>query len=68
MFLLYMYYFSLGPSPTLKTKQAFADVMPWFNTTVGLNASEDELENGFKNHENDDEPDAMGWFGIPFGK
>ena len=63
-----MYYFILGPSPTLTTKQAFADVMPWFNTTVGLNASVDELENDFKNDENDDEPDAMGWFGIPFGK
>ena len=42
--------------------------MPWFNTTVGLNTtSDDELENDFKNDENDDEPDAMGWCGIPFG-
>ena len=42
--------------------------MPWFNTTVGLNTtSDDELENDFKNDENDDKPDAMGWCGIPFG-
>ena len=41
--------FTLGPSPTLTTKQAFADVMPWFKTTVDLNSSEDELENDFKN-------------------
>ena len=58
----------LGPSPTLTTKEAFADVMPWFNTTVGLSASDDELENDFKNDENDGDNDGMGWCGIPFGK
>jgi hypothetical protein len=52
----------------LTTKEAFADVMPWFNTTVGLGTSDVDLENEFKNDENDDELDDMGWCGIPFGK
>jgi hypothetical protein len=52
----------------LTTKLAFADVMPWFNTTVGLSTSDDELENVFKNDDNDDDFDQMGWCGIPFGK
>lgn len=59
--------FHLGPSPTLTTKEAFADVMPWFNTTVGLGTSDDEFENEFKNN-NDDDLDTVGWCGVPFGK
>ena len=42
--------------------------MPWFNTTVGLSTSDDEFENEFKNDENGDDLDDMGWCGIPFGK
>ena len=60
--------FVVGPSPTLTTKEAFADVLPWFNTTVGLSTSDDELEREFKNGVSDDENDVMGWSGVPFSK
>ena len=55
-----------GPSPTLTTKQAFAEVMPWFNTTVGLNDSDAEFEAKFKN-DADSENDLQ-LFGTELGK
>lgn len=42
--------------------------MPWFNTTVGLNNSEDEFENQFRKKEEDDQDEDIEWGGDPFGR
>lgn len=55
-----------GPSPTLTTKQAFAEVMPWFNTTVGLDNSDAQFEANFKNDPNAES--NVGLFEVLTGK
>ena len=55
-----------APSPTLTTQQAFAEVMPWFNTTVGTDDSDAEFEAQFKNDSNTAINDDM--FASAFGK